>query len=201
MTAVNEDSLLEDWLTVRATSTQATTDTSHDSNTTLLACWPSKLSVIDNIDHDLLKYAVRDANNNNRSSIDKDELDVTLRACASPLAAKHRAIMNNKHKPTRTTDDSDTTDTVTASSTLENDMLEEFVTRSRSIDDEKDSDTGHIRRNSLDFECVNQSLRALNMSTGIENDDVDHNDLRTNRKHEIVIKGGKKHQIVLALIN
>merc|ERR1712129_266023 len=167
--------------------TQATTDTSHDSNTTLLEDWPSKLNVIDNIDHDILKYAVQDANNNNRSSIDKDELDITLRAYASPLAAKYRAIMKNKHKLAHVTNESDTTDTVTSSSssTLENDMLGEFVARSRSIDDEKDSDTGHVRRDSLDFECVNQSLRALNISTVLQGDDVDHNNgVRTNRTHE-----------------
>merc|ERR1712183_919251 len=186
----DDDSLLEEWPTA-GTSMQSTEESLHDSDSTLLENWPTKLGVISNIDHILLKHAVKEANNNNKSSVERDELDITLRAYGL-RSSRNRSMENNKHRRARVTEDSATTDTATTSITSANDVLEEWPTRSRSTDSKKDSDSDLVRRNSLDFECVNQSLRALKIRSSHDDDDVNHkNDVRTNRKHEIVLKGDR----------
>ena len=144
----------------------------------------------------MLKHAVQYANSGYESSVEKDELDVTLRACGLRSAARHRMKNNKRRRTPVTAEGSTTTDTTASSLSSTNDVLEEWPSgspRSKSIDnnDGKHNDTtGHIRRNSLDFECVNESLRTLNMTIS-NGADVDN--ARTNgRKHEMALKSSDK---------
>ena len=153
-----DDGLLEEW---PSEPTRVTKDETRSKNTaTLLEDWSHNVEAYGNIDVDLLKCAVKDANSYRKSLVQKDELDITLRSYT--VSEKYRK------KEGQITDDG-----LAETSAASNDMLEDWPSSSSICSgDNETNETGIIRRNSLDFECVNKSLRALNIPS---NDDKNKN--------------------------
>ena len=186
----NTNDLLEEWPAAKPTITPLNVDVNptNNTNTALLEDWSSswKNIVMDYIDHDSLKHAVQEANKKRDSAIEKDELDITLRNY-DVRSSKY------KNKTKRRVEDSITTVTSSSSSNFSNDMLKKCPTsyRPKKVKVDSDDDTGHVRRNSVDFECVNQSLKAINISSSLD-DTVENNESTSKGKQDVIVKHDNK---------